>query len=95
MSSTVRQVINDRLSDRKQFQLSGGFTKSGTGRFDAEQCSGQRKLFDLRRHLMMSDDSYRLHLEEISGMLSPKQAPISDKPGLLPVIEPFSIARST
>lgn len=95
MSSTVRQVINDRLSDRKHLQGSGGFSNNGPGRFDEEQCSGQKKLFDLRRHLMITDDSGRLHLEEISGMLSPKRDSDADKKGLLPAIEPFGIARST
>lgn len=95
MSSTVRQVINDRLYDRKQLHGLGGLSNNVSGRVEEEHCSGQKKLFDLRRHLMITDDSGRLHLEEISGMLSPKRSSDAEKKGLLPAIDPFGIARST
>lgn len=67
MSSTVRHVAID---SRPHVFLPTSAVSMAT-LYDNHQHSEQKRFFDLRRSLMISDDSRRLHLEEIQEMMSP------------------------
>lgn len=96
MSSTVRQAIHESLIDRK---WSSPFPTSSVNcvyNYDEERCSDQKRFFDLRRQLMLSDDSSsRLRLTEINEMLSPKNKIVESKPGLVPPADLSSISKSS
>ena len=67
MSSTVRHVAID---SRPHVFLPHSAVSLATS-YDNPRHSEQKRFFDMRRSLMISDDSRRLHLVEIQGMMSP------------------------
>ena len=95
MSSTVRQVLHDSLVDKRHFKVASYSPNLGPNRYSDEACAGQKKSFDLRRQIMLSDDTERLHLHEITEMLSPRsKVPTLEAP-LLPSIDTFNISKTS
>jgi hypothetical protein len=95
MSSTVRQVLHESLGDKRNHIIASYTPNLGPTRYSVEACADQKKSFDLRRQIMLSDDTDRLHLHEITEMLSPRmKVPAVDVP-LLPSIDTFNISKTS
>jgi hypothetical protein len=97
MSPTLRQVIHEQFTDRKRVKFTYGTNFTNFHHFSEDDCANQKRFFDLRRELMMNDDTTRLHLGELNEMLSPKNKPVADEPKvrLLPSVDLSSISKST
>lgn len=97
MSATTRQVIHEQLTDRRRVILPQGASFVNFSGFSDDKCANQKRFFDRRRELMMNDDGARLHLDEISEMLSPQNKPVNEEPkvGLLPSVDLSSISKSS
>lgn len=91
MLTTVIQIMSERHTGPFVSQKSGSRAIHET----AERCSSQKREFDFRRGLMLSNDSERLHLDEIKGMMSPKAQTDAPAMGLLPSPESLEIERSS
>lgn len=91
MLATVMQIMSERHTGPFLSQISGSRAAHET----AERCSSQKRQFDFRRGLMLSNDSERLHLDEIKGMMSPKAHTDIPAKGLLPPPESLEIERSS
>ena len=70
MSSTVRHLVSDPKPVPPNVKPHGFKLVAK----DEVHYSDQKRTFDLRRNLKLSDDSERLHLDEIQSIVSPKNA---------------------
>lgn len=95
MSSTVRLAISENLPEMRHRQPTVPTYVKPSIPFDSERCSDQRRLFDLRRNLMLFDDKQRLHLDEIQVMMSPSNSRSKEGKGLIPPLEQESVANSS
>ena len=90
MSSTVRHVLVDHRPQAT-------FPKPESVHLmahDSGRCSVQKRSFDFRRALKMSEDTNRLHLPEIYTMIAPSTIEV-DGYKLLPSIDGLTITKST
>jgi hypothetical protein len=68
MSSTVRHLVSDSKPAPPNVRPHGYKLVVK----DEVHYSDQKRTFDLRRSLKLSDDSERLHLDDIQKIVSPK-----------------------
>lgn len=73
MSSTVRHLVSDPKPTPPNVRPHGFKLVAK----DDVHYSDQKRTFDLRRNLKLSDDTERLHLDDIQKIVSPKANPAS------------------
>lgn len=90
MSSTVRYVIYDH----RPLSTVPKPTAVQSSSSNIDCCLRHKRSFDFRRSLKMSEDTTRLHLDEIHGMVAPSCVEILGR-SLLPSVDGLAVTKTS